>query len=113
MAASINVEGTVSRFLPFDGTVELRQALDVKTGEVKWMFRQHSPPWADVLSTAGDLVFAGSEEGNFFALNALNGEPVWRFQTGGRVRSNPISFAIDGKQHIAVSSGRALFVFGL
>ena len=66
-----------------------------------------------MLSTAGDLVFAGTEEGNFFALDAESGEPLWHFQTGDDVRSNPIAFEIDGKQHIAVASGQVLFVFGL
>ncbi len=35
------------------------------------------------------------------------------FQTGGGVRSNPISFLIDGKQHVAIAAGQSLFVFGL
>lgn len=89
------------------------RAIDVTTGETKWNFHQHSPPWAGVMSTAGGLVFAGSGEGNFFALDADTGEALWQFQTGGEVRSNPISFTIAGEQHIAVSSGQALFVFGL
>jgi outer membrane protein assembly factor BamB len=58
-----------------------------------------------VLATAGGLVFAGAEEGNFFALDAATGEPRWQFQTGGGVRANPISFEIDGRQHIAVAAG--------
>ncbi|HSF14267.1 MAG TPA: PQQ-dependent dehydrogenase, methanol/ethanol family [Vicinamibacteria bacterium] len=89
------------------------RALDIATGETKWEFKQLTPPWAGVLSTAGDLVFAGSEEGNFFALDANTGEPLWQFQTGGDVRANPIAFEIDGKQHIGVAAGRAIFVFGL
>jgi alcohol dehydrogenase (cytochrome c) len=89
------------------------RALDIATGETRWEFEQLSPPWAGVLSTAGDLVFAGSDEGNFFALDAKTGEPLWQFQTGGQVRANPIAFEIDGKEHIAIAAGRALFVFGL
>ena len=85
----------------------------VRTGETKWEFRQHSPPWAGVMATAGGLVFAGSGEGNFFALDADTGDALWQFQTGGAVRSNPIAFTIDGKQHIAIASGQAIFVFGL
>ncbi len=88
-------------------------AIDVRTAEVKWEFRQHTPPNGGVLSTAGGLVFAGANEGNFFALDADTGEPLWDFQTGGRVRANPISYAVDGKQYIAIASGYALFVFGL
>ena len=46
------------------------RALDVKTGKQAWDFKLPSPPWAGVMSTAGGLVFGGSNEGNFFALDA-------------------------------------------
>lgn len=105
--------GGGERALAGDDAAGAIKAIDVTTGRIQWEFRQHSPPWAGVMSTAGGLVFAGSGEGNFFALDAETGDPLWQFQTGGGVRSNPIAFTIDGKQHIAVSSGQALFVFGL
>ena len=80
-------------------------------GSVSFEFRLHQPSWAGVLSTAGGLVFGGSDEGNFFALDASTGKPLWDFQTGGAIAANPISFALDGKQHIAIAADRALFVF--
>jgi alcohol dehydrogenase (cytochrome c) len=89
------------------------RALDAATGKQKWEFRLHGPPWIGVMGTGGGLVFGGSDEGNFFALDALSGKPVWEFQTGGFLVSNPISFLIDGKQHVAIAAGHALFVFGL
>lgn len=89
------------------------RALGVTTGEVVWDFPLHSPPWAGVLSTAGGLVFGGSEEGNVFALDAMSGEPLWQFQTGGPVRANPISYEFDGVQHVAIAAGRGVFVFAL
>jgi alcohol dehydrogenase (cytochrome c) len=89
------------------------RALDGVTGQRKWEFRLHRPPWAGVMSTAGGLVFGGSDEGNFFALDALTGKPLWDFQTGGPIAANPVSFNIDGKQHVAIAADRALFVFGL
>ena len=58
-------------------------------------------------------MFGGSDEGNFYALNAMTGKPLLEFQTGGQIVANPISFLIDGKQHVAVAAGHALFVFGL
>jgi alcohol dehydrogenase (cytochrome c) len=73
----------------------------------------HSPPWTGVLSTAGGLVFSGTSEGNFFALDAKTGKPLWDFQTGGPIGANPISFAIDGRQHIAIAADRVLYVLGL
>jgi alcohol dehydrogenase (cytochrome c) len=66
-----------------------------------------------VLSTAGGLVFSGSDEGNFYALDARTGKALWDFQTGGAIVANPISFAVDGKQRVAISADRVLYVFGL
>jgi len=65
------------------------------------------------LATAGGVVFGGSNEGNFFALDAATGKPLWDFQTGGAIEANPISFLIDDKQHVAIAAGQALFVFDL
>ena len=89
------------------------RALDVLTGKLKWEFRLHSPPWSGVLSTAGGLVFGGTNEGNLFALDAETGKPLWEFQTGGGVRSNPVSFSVDGRQYVAATAGFSVFVFAL
>lgn len=89
------------------------RALDVKTGKQAWDFRLPSPPWAGVMATAGGLVFGGSNEGNFFALDEKTGKPLWQFQTGGSIRSGPMSFLADGKQHVSIAGGRAIFVFAL
>ena len=70
-------------------------------------------PTAGILSTAGGLVFSGSDEGNFFALDAASGAPLWEFQTGGSIGANPISFTLDGHQCVAIAADRVLYVFGL
>jgi alcohol dehydrogenase (cytochrome c) len=102
-----------ARSIPGEEPYGAIRAFHPESVELKWEFLLHSPPGGGVLSTAGGLVFGGTGEGHVFALDATNGKPVWRFQTGGPMRSNPISFAIDGKQHVAVTAGRGLFVFGL
>jgi alcohol dehydrogenase (cytochrome c) len=89
------------------------QALDPTTGERRWSFALHSPPWAGVLSTAGGLVFGGTSEGNVFALDSASGKALWNFQTGATVTSNPISYELDGKQYIALAAGRALIAFAV
>jgi len=89
------------------------QALNALTGEQQWEFRLMSPPWAGVMATAGGLVFGGDNEGNIFSLDADSGQPLWNFQAGARIQTNPMSFAIDGRQRIATAAGRTLFVFGL
>jgi alcohol dehydrogenase (cytochrome c) len=99
--------------LPVDDAWGAIRGLDANTGVMRWEFKLHSPPWAGVLSTGGGLVFSGSDEGNFYALDARNGQALWDFQTGGGIEANPISFAVDGEQRIAISADRVLYVFGL
>jgi alcohol dehydrogenase (cytochrome c) len=105
--------GDAERAIAGDKAFGAVRALDALTGATKWEFKLQSPPWSGVLSTAGGLVFGGSMEGNFYALDAKTGKPLWDFQTGAEMYSNIMSFGVDGKQRIAVTSGHSLFVFGL
>jgi alcohol dehydrogenase (cytochrome c) len=89
------------------------QALEVETGKKRWGFPLTSPPWAGLLATAGGLVFGAANEGYVFALDAGTGQPLWRFQAGGPVFANPISYLSDGKQHVAIAAGHALVSFAL
>jgi alcohol dehydrogenase (cytochrome c) len=88
-------------------------ALDVMTGEQQWEFELLTPPWSGVMATGGGLVFGSSNEGQFFALNAASGDPLWNFNTGSHIRTNPMGFAVDGNQRVAIIGGQTLFVFGL
>ena len=65
------------------------------------------------LATAGGVVFASSADGNLIALDAKTGKDLWHFQTGARIISSPISYAVDGKQYVAIASQSMLVVFGL
>jgi alcohol dehydrogenase (cytochrome c) len=87
------------------------KAIEALTGRIRWEFKLQSPPSGGVLSTSGGLVFGGSREGYIFALDARTGRPLWRFQTGGAIQANPIAFAVDGRQHIAIAAGNAIFAF--
>ena len=87
------------------------RAIDALTGEIKWSFDLHSPPWAGVMSTAGGLLFAGTNEGNFLALDAKTGKSLWDFQTGAAIRANPVGYGLDGDQFISIASGNAIYVF--
>src|SRR5678816_691806 len=89
------------------------RALEGTTGKLKWEFKLLTPGMDGVLSTAGGLVFSGTEEGNFFALDADTGKPLWDMQIGGNIRGIPMSFGVDGKQYVAIAAGFALFVYGL
>jgi hypothetical protein len=58
-----------------------------------------------MLATAGDLVFTGDPEGNFFALNARTGEKLWNYETGAGHRGSAISNSVNGRQNIATPTG--------
>ena len=89
------------------------RALDPKTGEKKWDFKMVSYTESGVLSTAGDLVFAGGVEGNFVALDARTGERLWNVNLGGPSASGPMSYAVNGKQYVVGTGAGTMFAFAL
>jgi alcohol dehydrogenase (cytochrome c) len=99
--------------LPDDPGHGAIRALNPHTGERVWEYPLHTKPWAGVLSTASQLVFGGSDEGYFFALDAASGKELWRLNTGGRIRANPVTFLSKGKQVVAVAAGSAIYTFSL
>ncbi len=99
--------------LPDDPGTGAIRALNPKTGERVWEYKLLTKPWAGVLSTAGKLVFGGSDEGYFFALDAETGKEMWRMNTGGIIRANPVTFMSEGKQTVAVAAGSGIFAFEL
>ena len=88
-------------------------AMTPETGEIQWEHRISSPPWAGVLSTAGNLVFSATPSGNFYALDARTGKELWHFNGGGPVFASPITFLSRGKQLITIPMGDALIAFAL
>ena len=68
--------------------------------------------FSGLLSTRGALVF-GASGGIVFAVDSSTGREVWRAALDADTRAAPISFTVDGSQVVAVSAGRALFLFGL
>jgi alcohol dehydrogenase (cytochrome c) len=89
------------------------RAFDPKTGERKWEFKMNDITWAGVLTTESDLLFSGGREGYFYALDDRTGKLLWKASLGGQINSGPMSYALNGRQYIAVSAGTALFTFAL
>ena len=56
-------------------------------------------------------MFGGNKDGYFVALDARSGELLWRASVGGQVNAGPMTYAVDGKQYVAIAAGNALFVF--
>ena len=89
------------------------RALDPKTGEKKWDFKMVNYTESGVLSTGGDLVFGGGQDGNFVALDARTGERLWHVFLGGPNASGPISYAVNGKQYIIGTGMGTMYAFAL
>jgi alcohol dehydrogenase (cytochrome c) len=88
-------------------------AIDPQTGQRKWTFKQFDVTDSGNLTTATDLLFTGGREGYFYALDARTGAELWKASLGGQIANGPITYAVDGKQYIAVISGNSLITFGL
>jgi len=104
--------GAVNQRTPQEGYGAI-QAFDAKSGELKWQFKMADVTDSGILTTATDLLFAGGREGYFFAIDARNGEMLWKGNVGGQVSAGPMAYAVNGKQHVAIAAGSALFVYGL
>jgi alcohol dehydrogenase (cytochrome c) len=107
------------------------RAFDPLTGKQKWEYR--FPPSdfgltgvsqaranggialsGGVTSTASGLIFSGDNEGNFIAFDSRTGKPLWHYQTGSPVwGSAPMTYLLDGRQHVLIASGLTLTDFAI
>jgi alcohol dehydrogenase (cytochrome c) len=82
------------------------QAWDLDAGKKVWTTKLPSQNWGPVLATGGDVLFSGGTNDRMFrAFDAKTGEILWQHPTLSGVNGVPVSFAVDGKQYIAVQSG--------
>ncbi len=77
----------------------------VKQKEV-WFNKDELPYSGGMLTTQGNLAFHGDIKGWFKALDAKTGKVLWKFNTGSGISAAPMTYTLDGKQYIAVTSGR-------
>jgi PQQ-dependent dehydrogenase (methanol/ethanol family) len=81
-------------------------AWDPVEGKIVWTLPEKFPVWSGALATAGDVVFFGTLEGWFKAVDAKTGELLWQFKTGSGIVGQPITYkGPDGKQYVAILSG--------
>jgi alcohol dehydrogenase (cytochrome c) len=65
------------------------------------------------MTTGTGLIFFGDDAGSFEAVDAQSGKPLWHFNTGQNMTASPMTYAVDGKQYVAIAAGSDVFSFTL
>ena len=81
-------------------------AISAETGETRWLHRQRAATLS-LVATGGGLVFGGDANGRFRAFDQETGEVLWEINLGSPVSGFPISYAVGGRQYVAVGTGGA------
>ncbi len=94
---------------------KILMAFDVSSGTFLWKYPQigsgHS--MSGTMVTAGGLLFFGDDAQSFEAVDAQNGKPLWHFNTGQDMSASPMTYAVGGKQYVAVAAGSDVLSFAL
>lgn len=103
MVYAINNETVVTPGTQSVGTI---RAISAETGKALWQHDQRAGVTA-LVATAGGLIFGGDVAGKFRALDSKTGRVLWETDLGAQVTGHPVTFAVHGKQYVAVSTGRS------
>jgi len=101
--------------IPGETSQKVLAAFNLDTNSIAWKYPQvgggHSS--GGTMTTAGGLVFFGDDAGSLEAVDARTGKPLWHFNTGQGMSASPMSYAIAGKQYVAIAAGSNVFSFKL
>jgi len=86
------------------GNYGIVSAIDLRTGRIAWQTRLEKPIISGLVATAGGLVFTGTSDKHFIALDAKTGRQVWSAATDAAVNAPPISYEVGGVQYVAVAA---------
>lgn len=103
--ASINPYHTWGKQDPFGAWAGWLYASDADTGAWKWRVKSNYPIQSGVTPTAGGIVFFGDMGGNFYAVDATNGQKLWGRKIGGAIGGGVITYQVGGVQKVAVATG--------
>jgi alcohol dehydrogenase (cytochrome c) len=96
-----------TRIAPGTDKIGVIEAIAVDTGRTLWRYEQRAGVLA-LVTTGGGLLFGGDANGRFRALDQATGRVLWEVSLGAPVDGQPVSFAVDGRQYVAVSTGASL-----
>jgi alcohol dehydrogenase (cytochrome c) len=101
--------------IPGENSERILIGYNLDSASFTWKYAQtgrgHSS--AGTMATAGGLVFFGDDAGSFEAVDARSGKSLWHFNTGQDMSASPMSYAVAGKQHVAIAAGSDVFSFAL
>ena len=110
--ATFNPFNIMGRFEEADGDwAGWVHAVDADTGVWKWRLKSNYPILSGMTPTAGGVVFFGDMGGNFYALDAANGQKLWGQKIGGAIAGGVITYTAGGAQKIAVATGLTNIAF--
>ena len=91
------------------------QAIDYRTGQIAWSHKWTGSAAArsGVLSTAGNVLFAGDAQNNIVAFDAANGTPLWHASLHTSVTNGPITYQLDDSQYVVFGAGDSVYAFAL
>jgi len=100
---------------PAEHPQKLLLAYDFNTETFAWKYPQVSTGFSSggTMTTAGGVVFFADDAHYFEAVEAQTGKPLWHFNTGQSIDASPMSYAINGKQYVAIAAGSDIFSFAL
>jgi alcohol dehydrogenase (cytochrome c) len=99
--------------IPSEISQKVLVAFSLDADSISWKYPQTGAGRSSggTMATAGGLVFFGDDAGSFEAVDATSGKPLWHFNTGQEISASPMSYAIAGKQYVAIAAGSNVFSF--
>jgi alcohol dehydrogenase (cytochrome c) len=110
-----NFAGTGVESIPREPGKFYMRAFDPRTGRRVWEYPMtgKAEMWAGTVSTASGVLFFGDDDGQMVAVESKTGRHLWHFNTGQNLTASPITYAVGGKQYLAIATKTDIMAFGL
>jgi alcohol dehydrogenase (cytochrome c) len=101
--------------IPGETAQKILLAYSLDTDSFAWKYPQvgHGRSTGGTMTTAGGLVFFGDDAESIEAVDAQSGQPLWHFNTGQGMTASPMTYAVEGKQYVAIAAGSNVFAYAL